>query len=89
MVDELDGDDSDIPSRSPESEALSKDLKKAGLTFVGSVMCFALMEATGMVGEGHRGCGLSRTIPAQQSTPRSPLLRVGKGGFAVRYAAAR
>ena len=39
----------DIPSRSPESEALSKALKKAGLTFVGPVMCFALMEAIGMV----------------------------------------
>ena len=38
-----------IPSRSPESEALSKALKKAGLTFVGPVMCFALMEAIGMV----------------------------------------
>ena len=39
----------DIPSRSPESEALSKALKKAGLTFVGPVMCFALREAIGMV----------------------------------------
>ena len=39
----------DIPSRSPESEALSKALKKAGLTFLPPVMCFALMEAIGMV----------------------------------------
>lgn len=39
----------DIPSCSPESEALAKALKKAGFTFVGPVMCFALMEAVGMV----------------------------------------
>ena len=39
----------EIPRRSPESEALSASLKKAGLTFVGPVMCFALMEAIGMV----------------------------------------
>ncbi|GAB3702919.1 DNA-3-methyladenine glycosylase I [Corynebacterium nasicanis] len=48
----------EIPSRSPESEALSKALKKAGFTFVGPVMCFALMEAIGMVDthllESHR-----------------------------------
>ncbi|MDO5669624.1 MAG: DNA-3-methyladenine glycosylase I [Corynebacterium sp.] len=39
----------EIPSRTPESESLSKALKKAGFTFVGPVTCFALMEAIGMV----------------------------------------
>ena len=39
----------DVPSRSPESEALARTLKQAGFTFVGPVMCFALMEAIGMV----------------------------------------
>lgn len=48
----------EIPSRSPESEALSKSLKAAGFTFVGPTMIFALMEAVGMVDthllESHR-----------------------------------
>lgn len=39
----------DIPTRSPESEALAKALKQAGFTFVGPTSCFALMEAIGMV----------------------------------------
>ncbi|WP_291339884.1 DNA-3-methyladenine glycosylase I [Corynebacterium sp.] len=39
----------DIPSRSPESEDMAKALRKAGFTFVGPVMCFALMEAIGVV----------------------------------------
>lgn len=48
----------EIPSRSPESETLSKSLKAAGFTFVGPTMIFALMEAVGMVDthllESHR-----------------------------------
>lgn len=39
----------DIPTRSPESEALSKALRNAGFTFVGPTTMFALMEAIGIV----------------------------------------
>lgn len=39
----------EIPSRSPESEALAKELKAAGFSFIGPTMMFALMEAIGMV----------------------------------------
>jgi DNA-3-methyladenine glycosylase I len=39
----------EIPSRSPESEALARDLKAAGFRFVGPTMMYALMEAIGMV----------------------------------------
>lgn len=39
----------EVPSRSPESEALARALKKAGFRFVGPVTCFALMEAIGIV----------------------------------------
>ncbi|MBK4148128.1 DNA-3-methyladenine glycosylase I [Corynebacterium macginleyi] len=39
----------DIPKKSPESQAMSRELKKAGFKFVGPVTCFALMEAIGMV----------------------------------------
>ena len=40
-----------IPARSPESDAMSKDLKKRGFTFVGSTICYAFMQATGMVND--------------------------------------
>ena len=39
----------EVPSRSPESEALAKELKRRGFSFVGPVTVFALMEAIGVV----------------------------------------
>ena len=41
----------DVPATSPESDALSKDLRKRGFTFVGSTIIYALMQATGMVND--------------------------------------
>ena len=38
-----------VPARSAESDAMSKDLKKRGFNFVGSTICYAFMQATGMV----------------------------------------
>ncbi len=40
-----------IPARTPESDAMSKDLKKHGFNFVGSTICYAFMQATGMVND--------------------------------------
>ena len=40
-----------IPSSTAESDALSKDLKKRGFTFVGSTVCYAFMQAVGMVND--------------------------------------
>jgi|SRR5262245_12566401 len=40
-----------VPARTPESDAMSKDLKKRGFNFVGSIICYALMQATGMVND--------------------------------------
>lgn len=48
--------DSDIPATSPESDALSKDLKKRGFKFVGSTIIYAHMQATGMVNDHVVGC---------------------------------
>lgn len=42
---------SDIPARTPLSDALSKDLLKRGFRFVGSTICYALMQATGLVND--------------------------------------
>jgi DNA-3-methyladenine glycosylase I len=45
-----------VPATSPESDALSKDLKKRGFTFVGSTIMYAFMQATGLVDDHIVGC---------------------------------
>ena len=40
-----------LPPSTPESDAMSKDLKKRGFNFVGSTICYAFMQATGMVND--------------------------------------
>ena len=46
----------DVPATSPESDALSKDLKKRGFRFVGSTIVYAFMQAVGMVDDHLNGC---------------------------------
>jgi len=46
----------DVPARTPESDALSKDLKKRGFKFVGGTICYAYMQAVGMVNDHLVGC---------------------------------
>lgn len=45
-----------IPCSTPESEAMSTDLKKRGFTFVGPTICYAFMQAVGMVNDHVVGC---------------------------------
>jgi DNA-3-methyladenine glycosylase I len=45
-----------VPVRTPESDALSKDLKKRGFRFVGSTICYAFMQAVGMVNDHTANC---------------------------------
>ncbi len=45
-----------VPARTPESDAMSKDLKKRGFRFVGSTICYAFMQATGMVNDHAADC---------------------------------
>ena len=40
-----------VPAKTPESDAMSKDLKRRGFTFVGSTICYAFMQAVGMVND--------------------------------------
>jgi DNA-3-methyladenine glycosylase I len=40
-----------VPARTPESDAMSRDLLRRGFKFVGSTICYALMQATGMVND--------------------------------------
>ncbi|HEY8095676.1 MAG TPA: DNA-3-methyladenine glycosylase I [Methylobacter sp.] len=46
----------DIPASTPASELMSKDLKKRGFKFVGSTICYAYMQATGMVNDHTIDC---------------------------------
>jgi DNA-3-methyladenine glycosylase I len=45
-----------LPARSAESDALSKDLQRRGFGFVGSTICYALMQATGLVNDHMVDC---------------------------------
>lgn len=46
----------EIPTSTAESDALSKDLRRRGFKFVGSTICYALMQATGLVNDHETGC---------------------------------
>jgi len=45
-----------VPARTPESDAMSKDLKRRGFNFVGSTICYAFMQAVGMVNDHAPQC---------------------------------
>ena len=45
-----------IPASTPESDAMSVDLKRRGFSFVGSTICYALMQSIGMVNDHLVGC---------------------------------
>lgn len=47
---------SEVPAQTPQSDAMSKDLKKRGFKFVGSTICYAFMQATGMVNDHVTDC---------------------------------
>lgn len=47
---------SEVPARTPESDAMSKDLRRRGFRFVGSTICYAYMQATGMVNDHLVAC---------------------------------
>jgi DNA-3-methyladenine glycosylase I len=49
-----------VPARTAESDALSLDLKKRGFRFVGSTICYAFMQACGLVDDHVAGCFLAR-----------------------------
>src|SRR5918996_684410 len=51
-----------IPARTNQSDALSKDLQRRGFRFVGSTICYAFMQATGMVNDHLVGCYRRREL---------------------------
>jgi len=57
----------EVPARSPESDAMSKDLARRGFRFVGSTICYALMQATGMVNDHLVSCFRYKEICGENS----------------------
>lgn len=51
---------SQVPARTEQSDAMSKDLRKRGFNFVGSTICYAFMQAVGMVNDHLATCYLTR-----------------------------
>jgi DNA-3-methyladenine glycosylase I len=60
----------DLPSETPESKAMSKDLKRRGFRFIGSTVCYAYMQAAGLVNDHVTACfrypELSARSPARR-----------------------
>jgi len=52
----------DLPAKTAESDVISKDLKRRGLNFVGSTICYAFMQAAGMVNDHLLGCHRHRAV---------------------------
>jgi len=46
----------EVPARSPDADAMSRDLKRLGFTFVGPTICYAFMQAVGMVNDHTTNC---------------------------------
>jgi DNA-3-methyladenine glycosylase I len=64
----------DIPSHTPESEAMSRDLRKRGFKFVGPTICYAFMQAVGMVNDHVVDCFRYEALGGRIGSRRS-------GGF--------
>ena len=52
----------EVPASTPQSDAMSKDLKKRGFRFVGTTICYAFMQATGMVNDHAITCFRYREV---------------------------
>ena len=63
----------DIPSSTPESTALSRDLKRRGWSFVGPTTIYALMQAMGMVNDHLPGCAFHDVVERERSALVRPI----------------
>ena len=70
----------DVPARTAESDALSKDLKRRGFTFVGTTICYAMMQATGMVNDHLVGCFRYSQVSTSGTRIERPGGRSGSDG---------
>jgi DNA-3-methyladenine glycosylase I len=61
----------EVPARTPESDALSRDLLRRGFTFVGSTICYAFMQAVGLVNDHTTNCFRYRIVGQMVRGPLS------------------
>jgi DNA-3-methyladenine glycosylase I len=54
----------DVPSSTPESDAMSRELKRRGFKFIGTTICYAFMQATGMVNDHTEQCFRHKEVTA-------------------------
>jgi DNA-3-methyladenine glycosylase I len=60
----------DVPASTPLSDRLSKDLRARGFGFVGTTICYAFLQATGVVDDHLATCFRARKSPGRRRTPR-------------------
>jgi DNA-3-methyladenine glycosylase I len=60
----------DVPAHTAESDAMSRDLKKRGFKFVGTTVCYAFMQAVGMVNDHLVSCFRARQAYLPKARPR-------------------
>ncbi len=68
----------EVPAQTTESDALSRDLRQRGFKFVGSTICYAFMQAVGMVNDHVVDCFRYREILAGSGKPSRAKRRAGK-----------
>jgi len=66
-----------VPARTPDSDALSRDLRRRGFRFVGSTICYAYMQAVGMVNDHTVECFRHDALIRLGAKPRSNRPKVG------------
>ena len=64
-----------IPVHTPESVAMSKDLKRRGWTFVGPTILYAMMQAVGVVNDHVTGCDIGLRVPRTRGHPIPRAIR--------------
>lgn len=72
-----------VRATSPESEALSKDLKQRGWKFVGPTTIYAFMQAMGLLNDHAEGCAIRAEAARARKTftiPARPLRQISRGG---------
>ena len=70
----------EIPPRTPESDALSRDLQKRGFRFVGSTICYAFMQAVGMVNDHTVDCFRYRELSGELAERKGTAIVGGPSG---------
>ena len=62
----------DVPANTPQSDLMAREMKKRGFKFVGTTICYAFMQATGMVNDHTTDCFRYREIVDLRTPPKFP-----------------